>query len=80
MLPILWAVALHSGLSVAGYEWPSPQYDALETFLYEGRDLGTKPIAEIAENCKLRVLPNSVVAAEWVRFVSLFVSCWSRVT
>jgi hypothetical protein len=74
MLPIVWTVAIHSGLFVSGYEWPSPQYDALETFLYEGRDLGTNTIASIAENCKLRVLPNSVVAAEWLRFVSSFVS------
>jgi hypothetical protein len=73
MLPVVWAVALHSGLFVSGYSWPSPQYDALETFLYEGRDLSAKSISAIGENCKVRGLPDSVVAAEWVRFVSSFV-------
>ena len=73
MFPIIWAVAIHSGLFVSGYEWPSPQYDALETFLYEGRDLATNTITAISENCKVRGLPDSVVAAEWVRFVSTFI-------
>jgi hypothetical protein len=70
MLLIVWAVALYSTLFVSGYEWPSPQYDALETFLYEGRDLATNDISSIVGNCKFRVGPDSMVAAEWLRFVS----------
>jgi hypothetical protein len=70
MLPIVWAVALYSTLIVSGYEWPSPQYDALETFLYEGRDLATSDISSIVGNCKVRGSPDSMVAAEWLRFVS----------
>ncbi|KIM38450.1 hypothetical protein M413DRAFT_241815 [Hebeloma cylindrosporum] len=70
MIPIVWTVAFLPTLTlfVLGYEWPSPQYDALETFLYEGRDLATSDISSIVGNCKLRSSPDSMVAAEWLRF------------
>jgi len=73
LLPVVWAVHVALYLTtpfVSGYEWPSPQYDALETFLYEGRDLATNDISSIVGNCKVRGTPNSLVAAEWLRFVS----------
>jgi len=70
MLPIVWVAALYSTLFASGYEWPSSQYDALETFLYEGRDLATSDISSIVGDCKVRVGPDSMVAAEWLRFVS----------
>jgi hypothetical protein len=70
MLPIVLAVAIYSTPFVSGYEWPSPQYDALERFLYEGRDLATSDISSIIGNCKVRGSPDSMVAAEWLRFVS----------
>ena len=46
MLPIIWAVALHSTLFVSGYE------------------------CSIVGNCEVRVGPDSMVAAEWLCFVS----------
>ncbi|KAF8963750.1 heme peroxidase [Flammula alnicola] len=59
-----------SSLIVSGYQWPSPQYDALEGFLYEGGDRvsGDVKISEIAANCRNRTSPDSNVAAEWLRF------------
>ena len=70
MLPIVLAVAIYSTPFVSGYEWPSPQYEALETLLYEGRDFTSSDISSIAENCKVRGSPDSMVVAEWLRFVS----------
>jgi hypothetical protein len=55
---------IRQAVRLSGYEWPSPQYDALETFLYEGRDLATSDIFSIVWNCKVRGSPDSTVAAK----------------
>ncbi|KAJ7770508.1 L-ascorbate oxidase [Mycena metata] len=54
---------------VQGYQWPSPQYDALEDFLYEGARPDGSSMAQLVSPCKLRAGTNTTVAAEWVRLV-----------
>ena len=49
----------------AAYEWPSPQYDALEDTLF----VGTNARAFLANNCQLRD-SSSPIAADWIRTVS----------
>lgn len=53
-----------------GYRWPSPQYDALEGLLYEGRRADGLNIADIMHPCLKRPGIGSLVAAEWLRIVS----------
>ncbi|KAG6827360.1 hypothetical protein H0H92_012098 [Tricholoma furcatifolium] len=50
------------------YTWPSPQYDALEQMLYEGRRPDGSSIANIVHPCKFRTNTNASIAAEWLRF------------
>ena len=50
---------------MSGYEWPLPQYDALA----EGHDLATSDISSVG-NSEVRVGPDSMVAVEWLCFVS----------
>jgi hypothetical protein len=52
------------------YQWPSPQYDALEALLYEGRRADGSSLATIVNPCRFRVSTNASIAAEWLRFVS----------
>lgn len=73
-------IVLSSVLTVAlAYTWPSPQYDALEKFLYEGTDVNGEFVAFITAGCVHRTAPvsgrqQSTVAAEWLRTV-YFLSC-----
>lgn len=53
------------------YRWPSPQYDALETFLYEGQRGDESNLASLVHPCRKRTGTGAAVAAEWLRFVSL---------
>lgn len=54
------------------YQWPSPQYDALEQFVVEGTDHIGLDIGGVTRHCTHRNPPTaSTVAAEWVRLVSL---------
>ncbi|KDR70797.1 hypothetical protein GALMADRAFT_102888 [Galerina marginata CBS 339.88] len=57
--------------STSAYTWPSPQYDALEKFLYEGVDINGAPVGTITRGCTKRgnIGPQnqSTVAAEWLR-------------
>lgn len=57
----LWT--LHS----TGYQWPSPQYDALETFLYEGRRYDGSNMASLQHPCKTRSDTGASIGAEWLR-------------
>ncbi|KAF9480740.1 heme peroxidase [Pholiota conissans] len=54
--------------TVAAYTWPSPQYDALEEFLYEGIDKTGVPIATLASGCLSRLFNGGpTINAEWLR-------------
>lgn len=61
---------LHALSGSLGYHWPSPQYDALEAFLYEGERADGSNMASIVHPCKTRSATQASVAAEWLRFVS----------
>jgi len=54
----------------AAYEWPSPQYEALENTLFEGSNV----LPFLANDCQQRNTGSSPVAAEWIRTVSP--ACW----
>jgi hypothetical protein len=56
------------------YQWPSPQYDTLEALLYEGRRGDGSNLASIQHPCRNRPDSNSSIGAEWLRFVSCFLS------
>ncbi|KDR70676.1 hypothetical protein GALMADRAFT_880845 [Galerina marginata CBS 339.88] len=54
--------------AVSNYMWPSPQFDAIERFLYEGTNVFGSAISALADNCQKRQgPPSSTVAAEWLR-------------
>lgn len=55
--------------SANAYTWPSPQYDAVETLLYEGRLFDGSRLSTLVAPCKFRTGTNSSVPAEWLRFV-----------
>ena len=57
--------------SLAQYQWPSPQYDALEGLVYEGRRADGSSLAAIVNPCRYRPATNASIAAEWLRFVSI---------
>ncbi|KJA22076.1 hypothetical protein HYPSUDRAFT_122627, partial [Hypholoma sublateritium FD-334 SS-4] len=50
------------------YQWPSPQYDALELTLYEGESPTGQIPADVTGGCQSRVSQDGPpVAAEWLR-------------
>ncbi|KAG6820644.1 hypothetical protein H0H93_013843 [Arthromyces matolae] len=55
-------------LADSNYTWPSPQYDALEQLVYEGRRADGSSLATIVHPCKFRTDTNASIAAEWLRF------------
>ncbi|KAF8185395.1 heme peroxidase [Pholiota molesta] len=63
-----WLVVASSGLT-HGYQWPSPQYDSLESFLWEGGDdrVGNT-VSDLVAGCRMRGDPLSSVGAQWLRF------------
>lgn len=64
IIPLLAAV-------VKSYQWPSPQYDALELTLYEGQSPTGQIPADVTGGCQSRVSQDGPpVAAEWLRLVS----------
>jgi hypothetical protein len=67
-----WLVVASSGLT-HGYQWPSPQYDSLESFLWEGGDNRVgNTVSDLVAGCRMRGDPLSSVGAQWLRFVSAF--------
>jgi hypothetical protein len=64
-------VLSHAASSLSQYNWPSPQYDALEGLLYEGRRADGSSLASIVNPCRYRPDTNASIAAEWLRFVSI---------
>jgi hypothetical protein len=73
-LPFRFALLLTlaaSCLSQSQYQWPSPQYDALEGLLYEGRRPDGSSLASIVNPCRYRLSTNASIGAEWLRFVSI---------
>ncbi|KAF5358167.1 hypothetical protein D9756_001335 [Leucocoprinus leucothites] len=64
-LALAWL--LHAQFSSA-YRWPSPQYDALETFLYEGQRGDGSNLASLVHPCRKRTGTMASIAAEWLRF------------
>ena len=69
--PLPIGILLLSSLSQLGlaYTWPSPQYDALEGLLYEGRRPDGSSLAFLVHPCRKRVVTLASVGAEWLRFV-----------
>ncbi|EAU88828.2 hypothetical protein CC1G_01201 [Coprinopsis cinerea okayama7 len=71
MLDQTWLVAIFQVLTltqtVVGYRWPSPQYDALEGLLYEGRRRDGSNLASIQHPCKNRPGSRASIGAEWLR-------------
>ncbi|TFK30217.1 L-ascorbate oxidase [Coprinopsis marcescibilis] len=65
---LVLALSTLSKLGFAAYTWPSPQYDALEALLYEGRTPGGSSLTSLVHPCKRRVGTLSLVPAEWLRF------------
>jgi len=68
-LALVWL--LQSSLA---YQWPSPQYDALETFLYQGQRSDGSNLASLVHPCRKRTGTMASVAAEWLRFVCFAIS------
>ncbi|KAF8186683.1 heme peroxidase [Pholiota molesta] len=69
-LPLLtaWLVLVSAGL-VRGYQWPSPQYEALESFLWEGGDSRVGfPLSLLVTACRTRSDSPGSVGAQWLRF------------
>ncbi|KAL9715391.1 hypothetical protein Ac2012v2_002054 [Leucoagaricus gongylophorus] len=64
-LAFVWLLHLQSSLA---YQWPSPQYDALETFLYQGQRSDGSNLASLVHPCRKRTGTMASVAAEWLRF------------
>ncbi|KAH9483912.1 WSC domain-containing protein [Psilocybe cubensis] len=60
-------LSLVSPLSFA-YTWPSPQYDALEGLLFEGRRSDGSSLASLVHPCRKRGATLASVPAEWLRF------------
>ncbi|KAM6500266.1 L-ascorbate oxidase [Amanita muscaria] len=54
--------------SVLGYQWPDPQYEQLEQFLYEGRRADGSNLASLVHPCRKREGTLSSIGAEWLRF------------
>ncbi|EKM82462.1 hypothetical protein AGABI1DRAFT_111078 [Agaricus bisporus var. burnettii JB137-S8] len=61
------ALLLQAQLSLAAYHWPSPQYDALETFMYEGQRGDGSNLASLVHPCRKRSGTNASVPAQWLR-------------
>lgn len=72
-LPLFVAVNLLSllsfPLSALSYTWPDPQYDVLESLLYEGRRSDGSNLASLVHPCRKRAGTMASVPAEWLRFV-----------
>ncbi|KAF8635531.1 hypothetical protein AX17_003914 [Amanita inopinata Kibby_2008] len=51
-----------------GYKWPSPQYEALEAYLYEGRRPDGSNMASLVHPCRKRQGTLTSIPAEWLRF------------
>lgn len=64
---------LQSLLTSAAYTWPSPQYDALERLLFEGRRSDGSSLASIVHPCRKRTGTFASIGAEWLRFVGVVV-------
>lgn len=64
------------------YQWPSPQYDAVETLLYEGRRSDGSSLSSLVAPCRKRAGTGSSVPAEWLRFVRItyYTLIWSPET
>lgn len=75
---ILLALASQS----LAYQWPAPQYDQLEQFLYEGSRADGSNIASIVHPCRKRTGTSSSIPAEWLRFVNCCtqMSSWTYMT
>lgn len=73
-LPLFAACLVWASVGLTrGYQWPSPQYDALESFLWEGGDTRVgSPIAILVTDCARRGDPPGSIGAQWLRFVSAF--------
>ncbi|KXN92249.1 Putative L-ascorbate peroxidase 6 [Leucoagaricus sp. SymC.cos] len=67
MRTTLFSVISYWTLCSARYTWPSPQYDALETFLYEGRRSDGSNMASLQHPCKRRSDTGVSIGAEWLR-------------
>lgn len=70
---VLCLASLHGAFLpalVAAYQWPDPQYEALERMLFEGTDNNDKATSILTNSCARRVSNGSPVAAEWLRLVS----------
>ncbi|KAF8193460.1 heme peroxidase [Pholiota molesta] len=68
-LPLFAAWLMVSFGLTRGYQWPSPQYEALESFLWEGGDnrVGL-PIALLVADCRIRGGAPGNTGAQWLRF------------
>ncbi|KIK08790.1 hypothetical protein K443DRAFT_672308 [Laccaria amethystina LaAM-08-1] len=66
-LALCLSLSVFTQLSSA-YTWPSPQYDALEGLLYEGRKSDGSSLSSIVHPCRKRTGTLASIAAEWLRF------------
>lgn len=73
----LCTVLLSSTVLCSAYQWPDPQYEALERLLYEGTDINNLPTSILTNSCGRRVTNGSPVAAEWLRLVSISIAVHS---
>ncbi|PPR01093.1 hypothetical protein CVT26_015999 [Gymnopilus dilepis] len=69
-LPLVFSLYLLSLLTPlsSAYTWPSPQYDALEGLLFEGRRSDGSSLSSIVHPCRKRTGTLASIAAEWFRF------------
>ncbi|CAA7271852.1 unnamed protein product [Cyclocybe aegerita] len=69
-LPLVLVLHLLSLVSnsISAYTWPSPQYDALEALLYEGRRSDGSSLSSLVHPCRKRTGTLASVPAEWLRF------------
>ncbi|TFK42304.1 L-ascorbate oxidase [Crucibulum laeve] len=65
-LALVLCLSVFTDLSF-GYRWPSPQYDALEGYLYEGRRADGTSLAALVHPCRKRTGTLASIPAEWLR-------------
>lgn len=69
-IPLVFSLCLLSFFTTfsSAYTWPSPQYDALEALLFEGRRSDGSSISSIVHPCRKRTGTLASIPAEWLRF------------
>lgn len=72
MIPFTLLILLSLFTSAVTYRWPDYPYEDRERLLFEGRRSDGSSLANIVNPCRKRTGTLTSIAAEWLRFVSVF--------